>query len=98
MQGELEHCTPKARYKRTNKKDFVSQLARIEHREARLCRIQGKLSDAGQLQDEETVTTDPQIHHHIGQSQNNYHHIGTFLYNNATDPAVKVSVVHVIDN
>jgi hypothetical protein len=27
LQGELEHRTPKARYKRTNRKEFVTQLA-----------------------------------------------------------------------
>jgi hypothetical protein len=97
MQGELEHRTPKARYRRTDKKDFVRQLARIERREARLRRIRAKLSNAGQLQ-EETVAADPQKHHHIGRSQNNYHHIGTFLRNNAADPAVKVGVVRVIDS
>lgn len=76
----------------------MRQLARIECREARLRRIRAKLSNAGQLQDEETVVADPQKHHHISCSQNNYHHIGTFLRNNAGDPAVKVGVVCVIDS
>lgn len=98
MQGELEHRTSKARYKRTDKKDFVRQLAKIERREARLRRLRAKLSDGGQPQDEETVAADPLKHHHIGRSQNNYHHIGTFLHNNAADPAVKVGVVRVIDS
>jgi hypothetical protein len=103
MQGELEHRTSKARYKQTDKKDFVRQLAKIERREARLRRLRAKLSDGGlsdggQLQDEETVAADPLKHHHIGRSQNNYYHIGTFLRNNAADPAVKVGVVRVIDS
>lgn len=36
----------------------------------------------------EAVTLD--AHHHIGKSQNEPEHIGTFLSKNAGDPAIKV--------
>jgi len=90
MQGELEHRRSKARYKRTNKKLFVRQLTRIERREARLRRIRIMLSmDRGS---DEKVASIPQEHHHIGVSQNQYEHIGTFLKRNSGDPAIKVCI------
>src|SRR5882762_3314981 len=87
-QMELEHRTPKARYKRTDKKLFIKQLARIERREARLRRIRARLSQEGRIG--ETVAKTPHEHHHIGASQNQFEHIGTFLRRNSEDPAVKV--------
>lgn len=38
-QGELEHRTPKTRYKRTDKRLFVHQLTHIERREVHLQRL-----------------------------------------------------------
>src|SRR5882762_12004525 len=89
-QMELEHRTPKARYKRTDKKKFIRQLARIERREARLRRVRARLPGNGGL--EEQVAKTPQEHHHIGVSQNHHEHIGTSLRRNAGDPAIKVSI------
>lgn len=86
--GELEHRTPKARYKRTDKKAFVRQLARIERREARLRRLQAKLRKDSNVH-AEAVAHAPQEHHHIGSSQNVYEHIGTFLRNHSGDPAIQ---------
>jgi len=60
-------------------------LARIERREARIRRIQTRLS--GQ---HEAVDSTLLQHHHIGKSENMHQHIGTFLRNNAGDPAIKV--------
>jgi hypothetical protein len=70
----------------------VQQLAQIERREARLRRIKAKLVSPGQGWGE-TVARTPQQHHHIGISQNQYQHIGTFLQRNSGDPAVKVSAM-----
>jgi hypothetical protein len=83
---ELEHRTSKARYKRTDKREFVRQLARIERHEARLRRIRVRLFQTGQIG--ETVATTLPEHHHIGASQNQFEHIGTFLQRNSGDPAV----------
>jgi hypothetical protein len=85
----LEHRTSKARYKRTDRKQFVRQLTQIERRENRLRRVRAKLVVAGLCPDELVAKT-PQEHHHIGVSQNEYDHIGTFLQKNSGDPAIKV--------
>lgn len=90
MKGELEHRTPKARYKRTDKKVFVRQLAQIERREARLRRIRARTDNSVQYQEDPMAST-PQQHHHIGISQNHWQHVGTFLQGNAGDPAVLVN-------
>jgi hypothetical protein len=88
---ELEHRKPKARYKRTAKKQpFIKQLARIERREARLRRIRAKLSKEGSGNTIEAVGNTPQEHHHIGVSQNQFEHLGTFLRDHSGDPSIKV--------
>ena len=46
IQGELEHRTPKGRYKRTSKKAFKTQLVQIERRQARIRRIHDKVAVA----------------------------------------------------
>lgn len=89
MQGELEHRTPKSRYKRTDKKTFVKQLTEIERREARIRRIRMRLGRARG----EQVPRSLEEHHHIGKSQNEFEHIGTFLRRNSGDPATKVRVL-----
>jgi predicted DNA-binding protein with PD1-like motif len=91
IQGELEHRTPKARYKRTDKKTFVKQLARLERRESRLRRIREKLSSEGRLASEPVPRT-PQEHHHIGVSEKHHENIGHFLRKNEGDPAVQVQI------
>src|SRR5882762_4566174 len=88
-QMELEHRTPKARYKRTDKKLFIKQLARIERRETRLRRIRTRLSRDRST--DEKVPNTPHGHHHIGTSQNQFEHIGTFLSRNSGDLATKVN-------
>lgn len=91
MQMELEHRKPKSRYKRTDKKKpFIKQLARIERREARLRRIRAKLSKGSSDNTREAVGTTPHEHHHIGVSQNQFEHLGTFLRDHSGDPAIKV--------
>jgi len=81
---------PKAWYKRTDKKLFVKQLAAIERREVRLHRIRARLYRDGDTC--EKVARTPEEHHHIGTSQNQFEHIGSFLNRNSGDPATKAKV------
>jgi hypothetical protein len=92
VQSELEHRTPKGRFKRTDRKGFVKQMACIERRQARIRRIRARFQ-AGSSTQRETVAKTPQEHHHIGLSQNQHQHMGTFLLKNIGDPAVKVSAM-----
>ena len=87
-QGELEHRISKSRYKRTDRKAFIKQLARIERRQARIRRIRARHSDSVH----EQVDSTPEKHHHIAKSQNDNVHIGTFLRKNVGDPAVQVQI------
>jgi hypothetical protein len=89
IKGELEHRSAKARYTRTNRKNFTKQITQIERRQARLRRIREGHRRSGKPQDEQVVGS-PEAHHHIGKSQNNPEHITHFLRKNAGDPAVKV--------
>ena len=72
---------------RTSHKAFIPQLAAIEHRQARIRRIQ--------MQREEVSLADPALqaleqHHVIGKSQNFPKDINIFLQKNSEDPAAKV--------
>jgi hypothetical protein len=93
-QGELEHRSPKARYKRTSKKGFKQQLAQIERRQARIKRINEK--STGKKKDLESKLrgshyNDPAVHHHIGVGENEPLHLGAFCREHVDDPAVRVS-------
>jgi hypothetical protein len=90
LQGELEHRSPKARFSRTDKKSFIKQMAQIERRQARLRRIRRQLP-THMIKQREPVVKSPEEHHHIGFSQNNHEHIGTFLQKHTGDPAIQVS-------
>ena len=106
MQGELEHRTPKGRYKRTSKKAFKMQLTQIERRQARIRQIHQRVAAAqatnqdGNLKVEthsslstdsgESLANDPAVHHHIGKAENIPVHIGTFLRTHVADPAITV--------
>lgn len=95
LQGELEHRSPKARYKRTSKKGFKQQLAQIERRQARIKRIKEKSTSRKQvLQSEsrECQHADPTVHHHIGVGENEPLHLGAFCREHADDPAAMVRV------
>jgi len=89
LQGELEHRTSKARYHRTDRKEFVKQITSIERREARIHRIRDKQSPHGAVIEEE-VATSPEAHFHVGKSQNHPEHIPLFLQRHLGDPAVRV--------
>jgi hypothetical protein len=92
-QGELEHRSPKARYKRTSKKEFKQQLAQIERRQARIRGISRKSGARKQSSSELRGFryVDPAVHHHIGAGENEPLHIGTFCRDHINDPAVAVS-------
>jgi hypothetical protein len=88
-QGELEHRSPKARYKRTSRKSFAKQLTQIERRQARLRHLRARHQKAGTPPREEVAAT-PDMHHVIGKSQNYPENIPLFLQKHAGDPAIKV--------
>ena len=91
LQGELEHRTPKMRYKCTDRKEFVKQLARIERREARIHRLRPPKS--GNQAPDEGCATLPKAHHTIGQTESFPEHIGQFVQRHSGDPAVEVCVL-----
>jgi len=90
LQGELEHRRPKGWFHRTDRKSFVKQMTQIERRQARIRRMKHKLSSTSTRA--EDVATHPDVHYHIGSSQNRYEHIGTFLRQTEGDPATKVGI------
>lgn len=92
-QGELEHKTPKGRYKRTSRKGVQKQLAQIERRQARIRRIRKKLTESSLSVncEPEQSNCDAPLHHHIGLSENHPQHIGSFIRAHLDDPATKVS-------
>jgi hypothetical protein len=95
LQGELEHRSPKARYKRTSKKNFVKQLTQLERREARIRLIRQRVAQGSStIADEEHVPTDPMTHHHIGVAENHKQPFSMFLQSNNGDPAITVRLLH----
>ncbi|KAG1865192.1 hypothetical protein C8R48DRAFT_601365, partial [Suillus tomentosus] len=86
--GELEHRTSKARYHRTDRKEYVEQITRIERRQARIHHIRDEQAPHS-VANEEEVATSPEAHFHIGKSQNYPENITLFLQRNLGDPAVK---------
>lgn len=98
LQGELEHRSPKARYKRTSKKGYKQQLVQIERRQARLRRIHQRFSTGNKPLQESRGSrsndVDPAVHHHIGVGENKPIHIGRFCQEHADDPAAMVRPFH----
>jgi hypothetical protein len=88
----LEHRRVKNRYKRTSKKRFVSQLARIERRQARIRRIREKILKEGKPV-AENIPRDPKAHHEIGVSENWQQRFSSFLQAHKDDPAAVVSFI-----
>ena len=69
-------------------KAFVKQLAKIEWQQKCLRRIKQRMAyRSNQL---EKVSKSPEVHHHIGMSQDHHSHIGTLLQAHVEDPAIKV--------
>jgi hypothetical protein len=99
-QGEREHCDPKAWFKRTNKKNYTAQIARIERRRARLRRIQRNIEQQRHKHDETDVDAvqlaehiPMNAHYIVGSNQNSPHDLqGEFsARTELPDPAVQVS-------
>ncbi|KAF9230895.1 hypothetical protein BU15DRAFT_56758 [Melanogaster broomeanus] len=89
--GELEHRTGKSRYSRTSRKLYITQLARIERRQARIRRIVAKNATANIPH--ESVGNAPDQHHHIGQSHNHPEDLMMFIRRTSDDPAAKDFIV-----
>ncbi|KAG1881540.1 hypothetical protein C8R48DRAFT_587375 [Suillus tomentosus] len=81
--GELEHRTPKGRYRRTDRRVFVRQLTQIERRIKQRQRPQTIHTDPSD------IASDPKVHHHIGQSEKLFDEFGQYLRKHAGDPAIK---------
>ncbi|KAG6905246.1 hypothetical protein DXG01_003988 [Tephrocybe rancida] len=86
--GELEHRTVKARYKRTDRKAYSRQIARIERREARLRKIHACTNPFERADDDTVRKGNPDVHHIIGKTENLPLHIGTFVADQSGDPAI----------
>ncbi|KAG6902604.1 hypothetical protein DXG01_000685, partial [Tephrocybe rancida] len=87
--GELEHRTVKARYRRTDRKEYSKQIARVERREARLRRIQAKTDPMERADDGTASEASPEVHHQIGKTENLPVHLGTFVQSRSGDPAIQ---------
>lgn len=91
FQPELEHRKPKSRYVRTSRKLFTRQLANLERRQVRIRRIRERLyKNESRKQETQYLNISPEIHHHIGKTENDFVDIGVFLRRNAGDPAIHV--------
>jgi hypothetical protein len=91
-QGELEHRNAKMRYKRTDRKEFVQQLARIERRQARIRRMcpQNQPGDEG-------CAARPEAHHTIGKTENLPENLSLFIQKHSGDPAIEVRASAIPD-
>ena len=89
IQGELEHRAPKASFVRTNRKEFVKQVTRIERRQARLRRIKAKHIENKEV-DNEKVAPSPDSHYVVGKSQARPLDLILFVQRYSGDPALKV--------
>jgi hypothetical protein len=64
-------------------------MAQIERRQARIRRIRAR--NFGVKEHEaDKIATSPDVHHHIGKSQNHPEHVSLFVQKNSADPAVQV--------
>ena len=90
VQGELEHHTSKVRFARTSHKAYVSQLASIERRQARI-RMRCET-----LRLADPVPNKADDHHVIGQSQSFLEDVTSFMQTNIGDSAVKVSLTETL--
>jgi hypothetical protein len=90
LQGELEHKLPKSWYKRTDKKTYRAQLAKIERRRANIRSIKSRHGCA-----EPKPVADLRDAYRVGKSQKAYHPLTDFVANvgNKYDPALKVCIL-----
>lgn len=79
----------------------MKQLAQIKHHKAHLCHINTRLpknNQSRQFQQQKglPVPISSNVHHHIGISQNNYEHVGTFLQQCIGDPVIQVHTYLIV--
>ena len=86
-QGEAEHRTSKRRFPRTNKRNFIPQLASIERRQTRIRRIRAEIEAQKEL---DPVSDVPEQHHVIGKTQNFPVDIVPFVQSHLNDLAAAV--------
>ena len=79
---------PKSCYLHMDCKAFVKQLAKFKQQQKHLRRTEQKM--ACRFNPLEKASKSPEVHHHIGMSQDRHSHIGTFLQVHIEDPAIKV--------
>lgn len=99
-QGELAHRLVKRFYQRTNKKDAIRQIARLERRHVRLRRAkEAAASPRGRHAHHVAFSAnDPlphsgvDLHHHMSDSKNFPFHLLSFVHQPPYDPAKKVSL------
>ncbi|KIK10455.1 hypothetical protein PISMIDRAFT_20384 [Pisolithus microcarpus 441] len=85
--GEREHQVGKGRFVRTNRKDFVRQLARIERRQARIRKICDSFkATRGPF---EPVPNKPEERYNVGKSQHRPIDIADFIRKHSGDPALQ---------
>lgn len=90
---ELEHRSPKSRYRRTNRKDFEKQLGHVERRQARIRRIRQKLNESGKIREILAREKGPESSasdYHIGKTQNYPLDLGAIAQKAYSDPAAQV--------
>ena len=88
--GKVRTPNPKMRYKRTDRKEFVKQLAQIEHHQAHIRQMHLQRS-TNQPSDKE-CTVRPEHHHTIGKTENFPEHLNLFVQRHSGDPAIEVCV------
>lgn len=70
-------------------------MTAIEHRKARICRIRQHLFK-GKNQDTEGLVSNPELHHQMGKSENEWIEMGEFLRRNNGDPVIKVDSIALV--
>jgi hypothetical protein len=96
LQGEREHRRVKRYYARTNKRQAIDQVVKLERREARLQRA--KTAEANHSHHVSMAESDPlpytigEMHHHISDSRNHPLDLFSFGRKFPGDPATKVSL------
>jgi len=66
-------------------------MTQIERREARIRCIRTRNLGNSKLAGYEHLAVDPSTHHCIGKSEHSYEHIGLYVMQRNSDPAVKVN-------
>ncbi|KAI0064190.1 hypothetical protein BV25DRAFT_1800682 [Artomyces pyxidatus] len=86
--AKLEHHTSKVRYKRTSRREFVRDMARIERRQHKIRQIRARTCSATDRTVEDTPSASHE-HYNVGVSENYPVNITLFQQENSRDPAVK---------